>query len=102
MLWSNLRCGLCNKHMGLINANIYSRRIEILLHKYPTKAYHSPYQWTKKVNDDKSQNVTPQDKPVLVSATELTFIQKVIGKFLYYTSVVNCTMLIVLNEVTME
>ena len=44
------------------------------------------------------QSVTPPDESALVSATELAFIQHVIGKFMYYVRVVDCTMLTSLNE----
>ena len=42
----------------------------------------------------------PPDESALVSATELTFIQQVIGKFLYYARAVDCTMLTVLNKLS--
>ena len=63
-----------------------------------TSTDHTPHPWLKTVYGAQSQHVPPPDESALVSATELTFIQQVIGKFLYYARAVDCTMLTVLNE----
>ena len=72
--------------------------LKVFLHPHPTKAQHAPHPWLKAMYGAKSQHVPPPDDSALVSATELTFIQQVIGKFLYYARAVDCTMLTALNE----
>ena len=72
--------------------------LKAFLHPHPTRAQHAPHPWLKPVYGAKSEQVPPPDESALVSATELSFIQQVIGKFLYYERAIDCTMVTALNE----
>eukprot|EP00804_Cyclotella_cryptica_P006783 CCRYP_019522-RA/>CCRYP_019522-RA protein AED:0.43 eAED:0.43 QI:0/0/0/1/0/0/2/0/364 len=61
-------------------------------HPVPIKPQHQPYPHTHCTYGAKQQFVDTADDSALLSNTDKTFIQEVIGVFLYYARAVDCTM----------
>ena len=65
--------------------------LEEFKHERPTQQQHAPL---------KMYHQTPHsDDARLLTKKEITFIQRVTGKFLYYARAVDCTMLHALNDI---
>jgi hypothetical protein len=71
-------------------------------HPVPIKPQHPPYPHTTGTYGAKQQFVETTDNSALLSYTNKTFIQEVIGVFLYYTCAVDCTMLPALGSLATE
>eukprot|EP00804_Cyclotella_cryptica_P015114 CCRYP_000674-RB/>CCRYP_000674-RB protein AED:0.41 eAED:0.41 QI:0/0/0/1/0/0/2/0/242 len=65
-------------------------------HPDPTKQQHQPHPNTVCTYRAKQQFVQTKDNSPLLNKTDKTFVQEVIGIFLYYLRAVDCTMLQVL------
>jgi hypothetical protein len=80
--------------------------VEKALHKFqhnPThKQEHSPHKWNPPTYGQKIQYAEEPDDQPLLSAKEKTRIQQIVGTFLYYARVVDCTMLAAINDIASE
>eukprot|EP00804_Cyclotella_cryptica_P029058 CCRYP_005246-RA/>CCRYP_005246-RA protein AED:0.35 eAED:0.35 QI:0/-1/0/1/-1/1/1/0/391 len=71
-------------------------------HPVPIKPQHQPYPHTPHTYGAKQQFVDTADDSALLSNTDKTFVQEVIGVFLYYTGAVDCTMLPALGSLATQ
>eukprot|EP00804_Cyclotella_cryptica_P000181 CCRYP_017464-RA/>CCRYP_017464-RA protein AED:0.35 eAED:0.34 QI:0/0/0/1/0/0/3/0/357 len=71
-------------------------------HPVPIKPQHQPYPHTPRTYGAKQQFVDTSDDSALLSNTDKTFIQEVIGVFLYYARAVDCTMLPALGSLATQ
>eukprot|EP00804_Cyclotella_cryptica_P000450 CCRYP_019933-RA/>CCRYP_019933-RA protein AED:0.03 eAED:0.04 QI:0/0/0/1/0.4/0.16/6/0/1642 len=71
-------------------------------HPVPIKPQHQPYPHTPRTYRAKQQFVDTADDSALLSNTDKTFIQEVIGVFLYYARAVDCTMLPALGSLATQ
>eukprot|EP00804_Cyclotella_cryptica_P008878 CCRYP_013090-RA/>CCRYP_013090-RA protein AED:0.15 eAED:0.14 QI:0/0/0/1/1/1/3/0/882 len=71
-------------------------------HPVPIKPQHQPYPHTPRTYGAKQQLVDTADDSALLSNTDKTFIQEVIGVFLYYARAVDCTMLPALGSLATQ
>eukprot|EP00804_Cyclotella_cryptica_P009391 CCRYP_018074-RA/>CCRYP_018074-RA protein AED:0.17 eAED:0.15 QI:0/0/0/0.75/0/0/4/0/1210 len=71
-------------------------------HPVPIKPQHQPYPHTPRTYGAKQQFVDTADDSALLSNTDKTFIQEVIGVFLYYARAVDCTMLPALGSLATQ
>eukprot|EP00804_Cyclotella_cryptica_P004405 CCRYP_006820-RB/>CCRYP_006820-RB protein AED:0.39 eAED:0.39 QI:0/0/0/1/0/0/2/0/323 len=60
---------------------------------FPKKTQHQPYPHTPRTYGTKQQYADTEDNTALLSKSNKTFVQEVIGVFLYYARAVDCTML---------
>eukprot|EP00804_Cyclotella_cryptica_P017159 CCRYP_003365-RA/>CCRYP_003365-RA protein AED:0.35 eAED:0.35 QI:0/0/0/1/1/1/2/0/332 len=71
-------------------------------HPVPIKPQHQPYPHTAHTYGTKQQFIETADTSALLSKTDKTFIQEVIGVFLYYACAVDCTMLPALGSLATQ
>eukprot|EP00804_Cyclotella_cryptica_P007584 CCRYP_010663-RA/>CCRYP_010663-RA protein AED:0.17 eAED:0.17 QI:0/0/0/1/1/1/2/0/834 len=71
-------------------------------HPVPIKPQHQPYPHTPHTYGAKQQFVDTADDSALLSNTDKTFVQEVIGVFLYYAQAVDCTMLPALGSLATQ
>eukprot|EP00804_Cyclotella_cryptica_P026849 CCRYP_019899-RA/>CCRYP_019899-RA protein AED:0.06 eAED:0.06 QI:0/-1/0/1/-1/1/1/0/309 len=71
-------------------------------HPVPTKPQHQPYPHTSRTYGTKQQYANTEDNTTLLSKSDKTFVQEVIGVFLYYARAVNCTMLPALGSLATQ
>eukprot|EP00804_Cyclotella_cryptica_P008990 CCRYP_003099-RA/>CCRYP_003099-RA protein AED:0.27 eAED:0.27 QI:0/-1/0/1/-1/1/1/0/583 len=71
-------------------------------HPVPIKPQHQPYPHTPRTYGAKQQFVDTADDSALLSNIDKTFIQEVIGVFLYYARAVDCTMLPALGSLATQ
>eukprot|EP00804_Cyclotella_cryptica_P004234 CCRYP_014561-RA/>CCRYP_014561-RA protein AED:0.46 eAED:0.44 QI:0/0/0/1/0/0/2/0/303 len=71
-------------------------------HPVPTKPQHQPYPHTPRTYGTKQQFVNTEDNTALLSKSDKTFVQEVIGVFLYYARAVDCTMLPALGSLATQ
>eukprot|EP00804_Cyclotella_cryptica_P010139 CCRYP_018484-RA/>CCRYP_018484-RA protein AED:0.26 eAED:0.26 QI:0/-1/0/1/-1/1/1/0/264 len=71
-------------------------------HPVPIKPQHQPYPHTPRTYGAKQQFVDTADDSALLSNTDKTFAQEVIGVFLYYARAVDCTMLPALGSLATQ
>eukprot|EP00804_Cyclotella_cryptica_P026336 CCRYP_007671-RA/>CCRYP_007671-RA protein AED:0.18 eAED:0.21 QI:0/0/0/1/0/0.33/3/0/1086 len=71
-------------------------------HPVPIKPQHQPYPHTPRTHGAKQQFVDTADDSALLSNTDKTFVQEVIGVFLYYARAVDCTMLPALGSLATQ
>jgi hypothetical protein len=71
-------------------------------HPNPIKPQHQPYPHTPRTYGAKQQFVDTADDSALLSNTDKTFVQEVIGVFLYYARAVDCTMLPALGSLATQ
>eukprot|EP00804_Cyclotella_cryptica_P029413 CCRYP_013352-RA/>CCRYP_013352-RA protein AED:0.16 eAED:0.24 QI:0/0/0/1/0.2/0.16/6/0/1158 len=71
-------------------------------HPVPIKPQHQPYPHTPRTYCAKQQFVDTADDSALLSNTDKTFVQEVIGVFLYYARAVDCTMLPALGSLATQ
>eukprot|EP00804_Cyclotella_cryptica_P007757 CCRYP_001358-RA/>CCRYP_001358-RA protein AED:0.08 eAED:0.05 QI:0/0/0/1/0/0/4/0/1076 len=71
-------------------------------HPVPIKPQHQPYPHTPRTYGAKQQFVDTADDSALLSNTDKTFVQEVIGVFLYYARAVDCTMLPALGSLATQ
>ena len=72
--------------------------LKIFIHPIPTQPQHAPYLWAKLSYGAKIQYVGEEDTSPSLFQYKVTHIQKVIGKFYYYTRAVGCTIITALGE----
>ena len=71
-------------------------------HPVPIKPQHQPYPHIARTYGAKQQFVDTEDNSALLSKTDKTFVQEVIGVFLYYARAVDCTMLQALGSLATQ
>eukprot|EP00804_Cyclotella_cryptica_P002822 CCRYP_009357-RA/>CCRYP_009357-RA protein AED:0.38 eAED:0.48 QI:0/0/0/1/0/0/2/0/249 len=71
-------------------------------HPVPTKPQHQPYPHTPRTYGTKQQYAETEDNTALLSKSNKTFVQEVIGVFLYYARAVDCTMLPALGSLATQ
>jgi hypothetical protein len=71
-------------------------------HDFPTKRQDQPYPHVERTYGAKQQFAEPEDTSPNVSAEDKTFVQEVIGVFLYYARAVDCTMLPALGSLASQ
>eukprot|EP00804_Cyclotella_cryptica_P005330 CCRYP_020410-RA/>CCRYP_020410-RA protein AED:0.19 eAED:0.19 QI:0/-1/0/1/-1/1/1/0/760 len=71
-------------------------------HNIPMKPQHQPYPRTPHTYGAKQQYVDDPDLSAPLDKQDTTFIQEVIGVFLYYTRAVDCTMLTALSSLATQ
>ena len=71
-------------------------------HDFPKKRQDQPYPHVVKTYGAKQQFAEPEDTSPNVSAEDKTFVQEVIGVFLYYARAVDCTMLPALGSLASQ
>ena len=59
---------------------------------------HSPHRWTEPNYGAKIQYAPEDDQSHPLDAKDITFIQQVLGTFLYYARAVDNTMLVAIND----
>ncbi len=76
------------------------------LHKFqhppPIKAQDAPHDWNKPVYGSKVQYAADEDASALLAPKAITFIQKIVGTFLYYAMAVDPTMLVALGDLSLD
>ncbi|KAL7474071.1 hypothetical protein ACHAW6_000066, partial [Cyclotella cf. meneghiniana] len=68
----------------------------------PTKPQHQPYPSASRTYGNKQQFCDSADSSPTLSKDKKTFVQEVIGVFLYYARAVDCTMLTALGSLTAQ
>eukprot|EP00804_Cyclotella_cryptica_P025846 CCRYP_002712-RB/>CCRYP_002712-RB protein AED:0.33 eAED:0.33 QI:0/0/0/1/0/0/2/0/411 len=71
-------------------------------HNIPMKPQHQPYPHTPRTYGAKQQYVDDPDLSAPLNKQDTTFIQEVIGVFLYYARAVDCTMLTALSSLATQ
>eukprot|EP00804_Cyclotella_cryptica_P016953 CCRYP_001899-RA/>CCRYP_001899-RA protein AED:0.45 eAED:0.45 QI:0/0/0/1/1/1/2/0/118 len=71
-------------------------------HPVPTKPQHQPYPHTPHTYGAKQQFVDTVDNTALLSKSNKTFVEEVIGVFLYYARAVDSTMLPALGSLATQ
>eukprot|EP00804_Cyclotella_cryptica_P014004 CCRYP_002480-RA/>CCRYP_002480-RA protein AED:0.39 eAED:0.39 QI:0/0/0/1/0/0/2/0/237 len=71
-------------------------------HPAPTKPQRQPYPHTVRTYGAKQQFVKTKDLSTLLNKSDKTFVQEVIGVFLYYARAVDCTMLPALGSLATQ
>ena len=71
-------------------------------HPVPIKPQHQPYPHTVRTYGAKQQFVDSEDTSALLSKSDKTYVQEVIGVFLYYARAVDCTMLPALGSLATQ
>ena len=67
-------------------------------HPAPKRPEHSPSKWTAPIYGAKIQYAPPLDDGQILSPKEITQVQKVVGKLLYYALAVDNTILVILGD----
>ncbi len=74
------------------------------LHKFqhppPIKAQDAPHGWNKPVYGSKVQYAADEDDSDLLAPKAITWIQQIVGTFLYYAMAVDPTMLVALGSIS--
>ena len=73
------------------------RALLCFCHVLKSKSQRSPHRWTEPKYGAKVQYATTDQSPLL-DPTDITFVQQVLGTFLYYARAVDNTMLVAINE----
>eukprot|EP00804_Cyclotella_cryptica_P028793 CCRYP_020143-RC/>CCRYP_020143-RC protein AED:0.42 eAED:0.37 QI:0/-1/0/1/-1/1/1/0/313 len=71
-------------------------------HNIPTKPQHQPYPHTPRTYGAMQQYVDDPDLSTPLNKQDTTFVQEVIGVFLYYARAVDCTMLTALSSLATQ
>ena len=71
-------------------------------HKWPKKPQDQPYPHIEPIYGAKQQFAPDEDTSAPLSKQDKTFIQEVIGVFLYYARAVDCTMLAALGSLAAQ
>eukprot|EP00804_Cyclotella_cryptica_P003828 CCRYP_018935-RA/>CCRYP_018935-RA protein AED:0.38 eAED:0.38 QI:0/-1/0/1/-1/1/1/0/256 len=71
-------------------------------HNIPMKPQHQPYPHTPRTYGTKQQYVDDPDLSAPLDKQDTTFIQEVIGVFLYYARALDCTMLTALSSLATQ
>eukprot|EP00804_Cyclotella_cryptica_P015967 CCRYP_004129-RA/>CCRYP_004129-RA protein AED:0.18 eAED:0.18 QI:0/0/0/1/0/0/2/0/948 len=71
-------------------------------HNVPTRPQHQPYPHTPRTYGAKQQYVEDPDLSTPLNKQDKTFVQEVIGVFLYYARAVDCTMLTALSSLATQ
>ena len=71
-------------------------------HNIPIKPQHQPYPHTPRTYGTKQQYVDDPDLSAPLNKQDTTFIQEVLGVFLYYARAVDCTMLTALSSLATQ
>ena len=71
-------------------------------HTRPTKPQHQPYPHVEPTYGAKQQFAQDDDQSPTLSKEDKTFIQEVVGVFLYYARAVDCTMLAALGSLASQ
>eukprot|EP00804_Cyclotella_cryptica_P025153 CCRYP_013001-RF/>CCRYP_013001-RF protein AED:0.36 eAED:0.32 QI:0/-1/0/1/-1/0/1/0/447 len=71
-------------------------------HNFPTRPQHQPYPHTPRTYGAKQQYVEDPDLSTPLNKQDTTFVQEVIGVFLYYARAVDCTMLTALSSLATQ
>ncbi|KAL7474191.1 hypothetical protein ACHAW6_000181 [Cyclotella cf. meneghiniana] len=71
-------------------------------HSQPTKPQHQPYPSAPRTYGNKQQFCDSADSSPALSKDKKTFVQEVIGVFLYYARAVDCTMLTALGSLAVQ
>ena len=71
-------------------------------HARPTKPQHQPYPHVEPTYGAKQQFAQDDDQSPTLSKEDKTFIQEVVGVFLYYARAVDCTMLAALGSLASQ
>eukprot|EP00804_Cyclotella_cryptica_P006243 CCRYP_010113-RE/>CCRYP_010113-RE protein AED:0.37 eAED:0.50 QI:0/-1/0/1/-1/1/1/0/150 len=71
-------------------------------HSLPTKPQHQPYPSAPRTYGSKQQLCATADTSPALGKQQKTFVQEVIGVFLYYARAVDCTMLTALGSLATQ
>ena len=71
-------------------------------HRIPTKPQNQPYPHVIPTYGAKQQFATAEDDSPVLSPEDKTYIQEVVGTFLYYARAVDCTMLAALGSIAAQ
>eukprot|EP00804_Cyclotella_cryptica_P017249 CCRYP_016808-RA/>CCRYP_016808-RA protein AED:0.39 eAED:0.39 QI:0/-1/0/1/-1/1/1/0/200 len=85
-----------------LHARILQKASHRFHHPVPIKPQHQPYPHTPHTYGAKQQFVDTADDSALLSNTDKTFVQEVIGVFLYYARAVDGTMLPALGSLATQ
>eukprot|EP00804_Cyclotella_cryptica_P001905 CCRYP_007349-RA/>CCRYP_007349-RA protein AED:0.39 eAED:0.41 QI:0/0/0/1/0/0/2/0/360 len=75
---------------------------QLFHHPKPTKPQHQPYPSALRTYGSKQQLCTTADTSPALGKQQKTFVQEVIGVFLYYARAVDCTMLTALGSLATQ
>ena len=74
--------------------------LQRLQHKHPTKPQYSPHDFTSVIQMQKgARQYVHHDNTPFVSAKDTTWVQSVVGSFLYYGRAIDGSILPALNEI---
>jgi hypothetical protein len=103
--WEGTRyCGLTlewdyiNRTCDVSMPGYIERALRRFNHIAATRPQHSPHRWTEPVYGAKIQYAQNDDLSAPLDAKSTTFIQQVLGTFLYYARAVDNTMLVAIND----
>jgi hypothetical protein len=75
------------------------KALERFMHRRPNAKTDAPHEWTEPVYGQKRQMAEEPDSTPLLSPADKTFVQQVVGVFLYYGRAVDLTILTALNSI---
>ena len=78
------------------------KRLSMISTQKPKKPQHQPYPHVEPTYGAKQQFSQPEDQSPSLNADDKTFIQEVVGVFLYYARAVDCTMLAALGSLASQ
>lgn len=78
------------------------KTLEKLNHKAPKKEQHTPHRW-ERPHYGVIQQLTPKEDSIeYLSAQNATYVQKVVGSFLYYGRAMDPTILTAINKIGLQ
>eukprot|EP00804_Cyclotella_cryptica_P027931 CCRYP_003827-RA/>CCRYP_003827-RA protein AED:0.22 eAED:0.22 QI:0/0/0/1/1/1/3/0/649 len=96
-------------HLGLpaetsppVHARLLPKGRPTFCHLIPTTPQHQPYPHTPRTYGAKQQYAEDPDLSTPLNKKDTTFVQEVIGVFLYYARAVDCTMLTALSSLATQ
>ena len=92
--------GLLQAHIRYIHARLYSQKLLKYKHMHSSKPQYSSYPTAPSKYGAASQEPTPQDTSPPTTKEEITYIQQVLGRILYYAIAVDLTVLFALSTIT--
>ena len=78
------------------------KQLQNYKHQHPSKPQYAPYHTYLNKYGLASQEPTPQDTALTATKEEITRIQQVVGKILYYSKAVDLTVLMALSTIPSE
>jgi hypothetical protein len=103
--WAGTRyCGLhlewdyVNRTCDVSMPGYVERALRRFMHIAEHRPQHAPHRWTEPIYGQRIQYANDDDESPPLDAKSITFVQQVLGTFLYYARAVDNTMLVAIND----